>query len=86
MNQNKINIQSKNIISLAAAFDTVKLQFTNLEDTNLYNILTGPLFRDDVKRDTLSIYVVGTQLCKEFIDGRLRKESTISIWKKQPNS
>ena len=74
MNQNKINIQSKNIISLAATFDTVKLQFTNLEDTNLHNILTGPLFRDNVKRDTLSIYVIGKQLCKEFIDERLRKE------------
>ena len=27
LNQNKINIQSKNIISLAATFDTVKLRF-----------------------------------------------------------
>ena len=29
LNQKKINIQSKNIISLAATFDTVKLQFAD---------------------------------------------------------
>ena len=65
---------------MTATFDTVKLQFTDREDTNLYTILTGRLFKDNVKRDILSIYVKGKQLCKEFIDERLRKESTISIW------
>ena len=33
MNQNKINIQSENKISLAGTFDTVKLQLTGQEDT-----------------------------------------------------
>ena len=33
LNQNKINIQSDNKISLAGTFDTVKLQFTGREDT-----------------------------------------------------
>ena len=79
MNQNKINIQSKNIISLAATFDTVKLQFTDREDANLYNILTGRIFKDNVKRDVLSIHFKGKQLYKVFIDERLRRESTISI-------
>ena len=79
MNQNKINIQSKNIISLAATFDTVKLQFTDREDANLYNILTGRLFKDNVKTDVLSIHFKGKQLYKVFIDERLRRESTISI-------
>ena len=79
LNQNKINIQSKNIISLAATFDTVKLQFTDREDANLYNILTGRLFKDNVKTDVLSIHFKGKQLYKVFIDERLRRESTISI-------
>ena len=35
-NQNKINTQSKNIISLAAMSDTVKLQFTDRENTSLH--------------------------------------------------
>ena len=78
LNQNKI-IQSNNIISLAATFDTVKLQFTDREDTNLYNVLTGRLFKDNVKRDILSTHVKGKQLYKEFIDERLRRGSTISI-------
>ena len=62
LNQNKTNIRSKNIISLAATFDTVKLQFTDREDTNLYNILTGSLFKDNVKRDILSTHVKRKQL------------------------
>ena len=32
---NEINIQSKNKISLASTFDTVKLQFADREDKNL---------------------------------------------------
>ena len=36
LNQNKINTQSKNIISLAAMSDTVKLQFTDRENTSLH--------------------------------------------------
>ena len=35
LNKNKINTQSKNIISLAAMPDTVKLQFTDRENTSL---------------------------------------------------
>ena len=35
LNQNKINTQSKNVISLAAMSDTVKLQFTDRENTSL---------------------------------------------------
>ena len=45
LNQNKIIIRSKNIINLVATFDTVKLQRTDREDTNLYNILTACLFK-----------------------------------------
>ena len=41
LNQNKINIPSKNIISLAKTCDNAKFQFTDREDTFLYNILTG---------------------------------------------
>ena len=41
LNQNKINIPSKNIISLAKTCDNAKFQFTDREDTSLYNILTG---------------------------------------------
>ena len=64
----KIYIQSKNIISLAATFDTVKFQFTDREDTNLYNILTGRLFRYNVAVlfifIFLSIHVKEIQLFK----------------------
>ena len=49
LNQNKINIQSKNIVSVAAMFDNNVLQFTDREDTNLYNILTGCLFKSNVE-------------------------------------
>ena len=35
LNQNDINIQSKNKISLVSTFDTVKLQFADREDINL---------------------------------------------------
>ena len=80
LNQDKINIQSENVVSLAATFDIVKLQFAGREDLNLYNILTGRLYKDNVKRDILSIHVKGKQLYKEFIDERLQRESTISIW------
>ena len=44
LNQNKINIQSKNI-SLTAIFNTVKLQYRDRKDTNCYNILTARLFK-----------------------------------------
>ena len=44
---------------MAATFDNAKLQFT---DQDLYNILTGRLFQDNVKRDILSIHVKGKQL------------------------
>ena len=30
--------------------------------------------------DIISIHVKGKELCKSFIDERLQKESTISIW------
>ena len=49
----------------------VKLQFTDGEDRNLYNILTGHLFKDNVKEVILSIQVKGMQLHKEFIDERV---------------
>ena len=78
--KNKFNVQSKNIISLTATFDTVKLQFTDPEDTNLYNTLTNRLFKDNVKRDVLSVHVKGKELYKEFIDERFRRESAIRIW------
>lgn len=58
MNQNKLNIQSNNIKRLAAKFDTVKVKFTDREDTNLYNVLTGCLFRDHVKKKTFYIFVL----------------------------
>ena len=62
-------------------FYMVKLQFTDLEDTNLYNILTYRLFEDNVKRAAfLSIHVKGKQLFKEFINERVRRKSTINIW------
>ena len=44
---------------MTATFDNAKLQFTDQEDTNLYNILTGRVFKDNVKRDILSIHVKG---------------------------
>ena len=44
---------------MAATFDNAKLQFT---DQDLYNILTGRLFKDNVKRDILFIHVKGKQL------------------------
>ena len=77
LKQNKIK---KKIIILPATFDTVKLQFTDRDDTNIYNTLTSRLFKDNVKRDILSIYRKGKQLCRKFIDERLRKELTTSIW------
>ena len=57
---------------MAVTLDTVKLQFTDREDTNLYNILTDRLFKDNVKRDVLSIHVKRKQICKEFVDEMLR--------------
>ena len=66
-----MNIQSKNIRSLAAKFNTVKLHSTDREHKNLHNILTGGLFKDNVKY-ILSIHVKGIQFHKEFIDERLR--------------
>ena len=42
--------------------------------------LTGRLFKDNVKRDILPIHAKRKQLYKEFINERLRGESTISIW------
>ena len=80
LNQNIINMQSKNTISLAATFGTVKLQFTDWEDTTLYKTLPGCLYKDNVKRDILSMHVKGKQLYKECIDEKLLRESTISIW------
>ena len=44
-------------MSLAVTFDTVTLQFTDPEDTNLCNILKGHLFKDNVKRDISFIHV-----------------------------
>ena len=49
-------------------------------DANLYKILTGRLFKDNIKRVILSIHVKGIQLYKEFMDKRFWKESTVSIW------
>ena len=66
LNQNKINIQSKNIVSLAATFDIITLQFRDQEDTNHYNILIGRSFKDNVKGDVSSILVKGKHLYKEF--------------------
>ena len=63
-----------------ATFHTAKLQFTDRENTNLYNTLTRRLFKDNVKRDILSTPVKGKQLYREFIDERLRKELITSIW------
>ena len=65
---------------MVATFDTVKLQYTDRENTNLYNILTASLFKDNVERVNLSIHVKGIQLYKEFVDEKLRKGSTVSIW------
>ena len=79
LNQNKINIQLKNT-SLVATLDAVKLQYRDRENTNLYHILTARLFKDNVKRVVLSIHVKGIQLYKEFVDEKLRKDSTVSIW------
>ena len=80
MNQNIINMQSKNTISLAATFGTVKLQFTDRENTTLYKTLPGCLlYKDNVERDILSMHVKGKQLYKECIDEKLLRESTISI-------
>ena len=76
LNQNEIDIQLKNMKSLAATFE----QFTYREDTNFCNIIAGRLFEYIVKRDVLCINVKGIQLFKEFIDERLRKESAMSIW------
>ena len=65
---------------MAATFDSVKLQYTDREDTNLYNILTARLIKYNVKRVILSTHVKGIQLYKEFVDEKLRKDSTVSIW------
>ena len=80
LNQNKINIQSNYVMNLVVTFVTVKLQFTDRQDTNLYNTITGRLFKDNVKRDVLSIHIKGIQLYKKFIAERLRKGPKISIW------
>ena len=45
LNQNKINIQSNYVMNLVVTFVTVKLQFTDRQDTNLYNTITGRLFK-----------------------------------------
>ena len=74
LNQNKFNIQS------VVTFVTVKLQFTDRQDTNLYNTITGRLFKDNVKRDVLSIHIKGIQLYRKFIVERLRKGPKTSIW------
>ena len=61
-------------------FGTVKLRFADLADASLYNIITGHLFEDNIRRDVLSIHFKGIQLYKELINERLRKKLTISIW------
>ena len=57
LNQNGIDIQSKNMISLVATFDTAKLQFKYRENANLCNVIAGRFFEDIVKRDVLCIHV-----------------------------
>ena len=57
LNQNGIDIQSKNMISLVATFDTGKLQFKYRENANLCNVIAGRFFEDIVKRDVLCIHV-----------------------------
>ena len=78
-NENEINIQSKHTINLAATFDTVKLQFTHRESTNLDNIMTGRLFENNVKRNVLSIQVKQIHFYKEFTDDRFWKALTMRI-------
>lgn len=69
LNQNNIVIKSKNVISLTATSDTENLQYTDREDTNLYNILIACLFEHIYllfEHNTLSICVKGIQLYKRI--------------------
>ena len=72
-------MQSKNTISLAATFGTAKLQFYRLRGYNPLQNLSGCFYKDNIKRDILSMHVKGKQLYKECIDENLLRESIISI-------
>ena len=78
LNQNEINIQGENMISLAATFDSV-WQFTHREDATLYNIITDSLFEDNVKEIFSLFELKAIQLDKEFIDERPQNKSTMTI-------
>ena len=60
-------------------FDNV-LQFTDREDTNLYNILTGFLFKSNVEEIFYLFILKGNNSAKNLLMKGFGEESTISIW------
>ena len=46
LNKYRKGIQSNKVVSLVKTFDTLKIQFTDIEDNRLYNTVAGHVFPD----------------------------------------
>ena len=79
LNKYRKGVQSNKVVNLVKTFDTFKLQFTDIVDHRLYNIVTGRVF-PDAARDVLAVYNKGFELFHKFTEERLQISSEVSIW------